>query len=316
VLYFISSFVLFFVLIMKAKAIKKKFNDFGRSMTALCASVVVSTLVWFFLVPRIKLEFETADQEKLGTSEAKNDTVEEQPDFGSQETSDIGQINLEDAENDKQVAKTDEKDDDKDVDPEEPELTERKTDLKSMLKMFSEKGYTDEESRAVYVFKYLVVYMACLESIAHGSNDTANATGAFSSVFQSYDGGLTACDKSDSQVWILAVAGFFVFLGITTYGYNVIQTIGTNITNIDFHRGFFIEFGSTTAILVATYLEMPVSTTHCQIGAVVFVGAYASGMDKVDWKLFGTIAASWVATLPIAGGGAAIITAILKAAWS
>merc|ERR1711879_885030 len=177
-----------------------------------------------------------------------------------------------------------------------------------------ERGYSIEQAKALYTFRYLLGFNACLESIAHGSNDTANATGAFTAVLQSYQGGFTECDKSDSPVWVMAVAGLFVFIGINTYGYNVIKTIGTELVDIDFHRGFYIEFGSTFATIVATMLEFPVSTTHCQIGAVIFVGTYAAGKEKVSWALVAKIIMSWVITLPIAGGIAAIFTSIFKAA--
>jgi sodium-dependent phosphate transporter len=62
----------------------------------------------------------------------------------------------------------------------------------------------------------------------------------------------------------MAVAGFGVFLGVTTFGYHVIRTIGKELTEINYQRGFCIEFASTLTVVVATVLEMPVSTTHCQ----------------------------------------------------
>lgn len=173
--------------------------------------------------------------------------------------------------------------------------------------------FTQEQAEAVYVFRYLLVFMACLESIAHGSNDTANATGPFTAVYQSYRDGLDKCDKTDSPVWIMVCAGFFVFLGITLYGRNVIRTIGSEVTILDFHKAFYIEFGSTAATIVATYQEMPVSTTHCQVGALVFVGAYAGGRSGVAWLLFAKIALGWILTLPLAGGAAAIMAAVMKA---
>ena len=67
-------------------------------------------------------------------------------------------------------------------------------------------------------------------------------------------------------------------------------------------------------VVIATMLELPVSTTHCQIGAVTAVGVAAFGYGKIQWKLLGKIVASWVLTLPFAGLLSAILLAILRAA--
>jgi len=179
---------------------------------------------------------------------------------------------------------------------------------------------TNEEDLAVldakYCFRYLLVFNACLESYAHGSNDTANATGAFTAVVTTFNGagnGMYDCGATDTPVWLMVVAGFFVFLGITTFGENVINTIGKQVTFIDFHRGFYVELGSTFAVVVATLAGMPVSTTHCQVGGLFAVGIIAEGWAGVTWGLLGFIAASWVITLPLAGGVAALLTTIFRA---
>jgi len=160
-----------------------------------------------------------------------------------------------------------------------------------------------DELDAIWVFRYLLVFNACLESFAHGSNDTANATGAFSAVYQMYTNG-GDCQKSDSEIWIMAVAGAFVALGVITLGYRVIRTIGIRLTLIDFHKGFYIEFASTFATMVATMQGVPVSTTHCQVGAVFAVGLYSkyTTNESVNSRLLSLIFFGWVITIPFAGG--------------
>ena len=83
------------------------------------------------------------------------------------------------------------------------------------------------------------------------------------------------------------------------------ETIGTKITDITPTRGFAAEFGAATTILIFSmpFLAVPVSTTHTLVGSVVGVGL-AGGAKNVDFKVFGKIAASWVASLPAAGFGA------------
>jgi len=171
-----------------------------------------------------------------------------------------------------------------------------------------------EQLDAIYVFRWALVFNACLESFAHGSNDTANATGPFSAVYQLYTGGSEDCDSDRGSVWILCVAGLFVALGVSTFGYGVINTIGKRITVIDFHKGFFIELGSTLATMLATILELPVSTTHCQVGGVIGVGLVSSaqGLTKINWREAGKIVLSWIITLPISGSVAAIVVLMVK----
>jgi len=179
----------------------------------------------------------------------------------------------------------------------------------------SDSCLTFEQKDAIWVFRSLIVFNACLESFAHGSNDTANATGAFTAVYEMYTKG-EDCEKSDSDWWILSVAGIFVALGVMTLGYRVISTIGSKLTVIDYHKGFWIEFGSTTATIVATLEGFPVSTTHCQVGAVFFIGVYCklTNTGTVNAKLLLLIFGGWLVTLPLAGGIAALVVTISRAA--
>ena len=95
-------------------------------------------------------------------------------------------------------------------------------------------------------------------------------------------------------------------------GGRVIRTVGAKITKINFHTGFCIEFASMLTVIIASVLELPVSSTHCQVGAVVFVGMLRNGPRNVEWPLFGKIAASWMLTLPVAGCVAALGTLALR----
>tara|TARA_B100001094_G_scaffold282115_1_gene294009 strand:- start:1161 stop:2228 length:1068 start_codon:yes stop_codon:yes gene_type:complete len=86
------------------------------------------------------------------------------------------------------------------------------------------------------------------------------------------------------------------------------ETIGKKITEITPTRGFAAEFGAATTIMIFSmpFLAVPVSTTHTLVGAVVGVGL-AGGAKAVDFRVFGKIAASWVASVPVAAFGAATI---------
>lgn len=159
---------------------------------------------------------------------------------------------------------------------------------------------TPEQGDAIYYFKYMLVFVAALESFAHGANDTANATGAFSAVMLTWENGIDDCSDAGTPVWVMAVAGACVFAGVVTLGWRVIMTIGFSLTQVNYFRGYCVEFASTSTVVVFTILAIPVSTTHCQVGAVCAAGWVSFGAKHVKWSLFGRIAMTWVLTLPFA----------------
>lgn len=169
---------------------------------------------------------------------------------------------------------------------------------------------TKEQWIAKKAFQNLLVMTAFMETFAHGANDTANATGPVGAVQFAYSHGIHACGRLETPWYIMSGAGIFVGLGVIFMGYRVIKAVGEEIADIDFHIGFCVEFASASAVVLATYQELPVSTTHCQIGAIVFVSAIAYGPSGVSWGMFGKIAVSWLATLPAAGGLAWVLTKI------
>ena len=123
------------------------------------------------------------------------------------------------------------------------------------------------EAAAVFVFRYLLVFVAFMEAFVHGANDTANATSAFTAIWVAYTDGLYACSLVEAPWWIMLIAGFFVGVGVITMGYRVIQTIGTDLAPMDYHVGFCVELASTLTVALATVVGgLPVSTTHCKVG--------------------------------------------------
>lgn len=111
-------------------------------------------------------------------------------------------------------------------------------------------------------FTYLLVFISAMKALSHGSNDIANAAGGFSAVWGTYKG---TCGATETPLWILASCAAFVALGIITQGYRVIETIGSRLTPLDIHQSWCIELATTIAVLLATVLGLPISTTHCQV---------------------------------------------------
>jgi PiT family inorganic phosphate transporter len=148
------------------------------------------------------------------------------------------------------------------------------------------------------VFAVLQVLTACAVAFAHGSNDVANAIGPLAAVVQIAQD-LDVTGKSPVEPWMLGLGGVGIVIGLSTWGYRVMETVGKKITELTPSRGFAAELGAATTIVLASRLGIPISTTHVLVGSVLGVGL-ARGIGVLDLRVVGRILVSWVATLPIA----------------
>jgi PiT family inorganic phosphate transporter len=149
--------------------------------------------------------------------------------------------------------------------------------------------------RAERVFLVLQVLTACFVAFAHGSNDVANAVGPMAAVFGATSGDLGAQVAVPHRILLVGAVGIVV--GLATYGYKIMATIGTKITELTPSRGFAAEFGAATTIVMASKLGLPVSTTHTLVGAVIGVG-FARGIGAINTRVVSGIIASWFITVP------------------
>ena len=133
--------------------------------------------------------------------------------------------------------------------------------------------------------------------------------------------------RSSTPLWVLFYGGLGISVGLWVWGRRVIRTIGEDLTKITPSRysissleiclevtfifsGFIIEISTAFTVLVASNLSIPISTTHCKVGSVVAIGRVRS-KQSVDWSLFRNIFVAWVVTVPITGGIAAGVMALL-----
>ena len=108
--------------------------------------------------------------------------------------------------------------------------------------------------------------------------------------------------------------GVGISIGLWIMGRRVIKTIGEDLTKITPSSGFVIELASAMTVLGASLINIPVSSTHCKVGSVVFTGRVRS-KKSVDWSLFKNIAMAWVVTLPVTIGLSALCQVFLKLAY-
>ena len=164
--------------------------------------------------------------------------------------------------------------------------------------------------RVERVFAILQIYTACAVAFAHGSNDVANAIGPMAAAVTTIREGAVAA-RAEVPLWMLLAGGTGIVIGLATYGYRVMDTVGNKITHLTPSRGYTAEFAAATTIVVASRFGLPISTTHTLVGAVLGVGL-ARGMAATNMGVVGQIAASWVITLPAGAGLSIFFFYVLK----
>ena len=155
------------------------------------------------------------------------------------------------------------------------------------------------DSDSEQLCSWIQVITACFSSFAHGSNDVANAVAPLATIYYIYKNDEIA-SKMEVPLWILALGGFGMVVGLGTWGYKIIERMGRELTKISTSRGFIIELSAALTVIIASRLELPVSTTHCQVGSIIGCGL-VGGQKNIQWKLLKGILFSWVVTLPITG---------------
>jgi PiT family inorganic phosphate transporter len=163
----------------------------------------------------------------------------------------------------------------------------------------------NEYSIVEKTFKKAQVITSCYVSFSHGANDVANAVGPLALIYiilttQNFSGEILI------PIYILALGGLGISLGVATLGHKVMKTVGEDITELNNTRGFSIDFAAATTVLMASTFGMPISTTHTVVGAVSGVG-FARGIEVVNVGILKNIIISWFVTVPFA----AIVSGIL-----
>lgn len=168
----------------------------------------------------------------------------------------------------------------------------------------------DDYTTVEGIFRKLQIITSCYVAFSHGANDVANAIAPVAGVL---DIGGTGGVSLTAQVptWLLALGGIGIGVGCVTWGRRVMRTVGGRITKLTNTRGFSVDFGAATTVLVASKLGLPISTSHTVVGAVIGVGL-ARGLDAVDLGVIKKIIVSWLLTVPIAAATSAVIFKCLE----
>ena len=146
-------------------------------------------------------------------------------------------------------------------------------------------------------FAYLMVFTSCAVAFAHGSNDVANAIGPLAAIHQATNQILGNAVSAETPLWILFLGAAGIVIGLATLGYRVMKTIGEKIVKLTPSKGFSAQLAAALTVVLASQLDMPVSTTHTLVGAVIGIGL-VEGVSTINVKSVNSIFLSWVITLP------------------
>ncbi len=177
--------------------------------------------------------------------------------------------------------------------------------LRRNLMVYGKEELEKQLHRVEKVFMPLVFISSCTVAFAHGSNDVANAVGPLAAVVEVMRTGDVSMEVP-VPVWVLALGGCGITAGLAIYGYRVMTTVGSKITEITPSRGMAADIGAMMTVLVCSRLELPVSTTHTLVGAILGV-ALARGLGAVNRGVVRNIFGSWLITVPVA----AVFTIVL-----
>lgn len=195
------------------------------------------------------------------------------------------------------------------------EITNNKNELTRVTQIHENAEKFDE--RTEEVFKYLQIFSAICDSFSHGANDVANAIGPFAAIYliNKENGNLSKqIDMDNDAYWILAIGGIGISFGLILYGKKIINAIGTKLCKITPSRGTCIELSSAIVIIIGSRLKIPLSTTHCQVGATVGVGLLENKscnkkIQGVNHSILIKTAFGWIITCVIVGITAGLFTA-------
>jgi len=162
------------------------------------------------------------------------------------------------------------------------------------------------------LFRYLQILTACFGGFTHGGNDVSNAVGPLIAIWMIFNEG-SLISKANPPMWLLLYGGVGISLGLIAFGKRVIGTMGHDLSPITPSSGFTIEVSSALTVLIASNMGIPISTTHCKVGAIVFVGRYRA-RESVSWSLVKKILLAWFVTVPVSGLISAAIFAALREA--
>ena len=157
------------------------------------------------------------------------------------------------------------------------------------------------------VFKRMQLLSAGLMSFSHGSNDAQKAMGIITLALLSSG----QIDTLDVPTWVKLSCATAMGLGTAAGGWKIIKTMGGKIVKLEPINGFASDLNSALVIFSATFLHLPVSTTHVVAGSIMGVGS-VKRVSAVRWGVARSMVFAWFITIPFSAAASAAIYLLLK----
>jgi len=163
------------------------------------------------------------------------------------------------------------------------------------------------------VFRVGQLISAGLYSIGHGGNDAQKTAGVIWAVMIA--GGMIG-PHDQAPYWVFVASYSAMAFGTAIGGWRIVKTMGMGLTSLKPVGGFCAEVAGAVTLFIATYLKIPVSTTHTITGAIIGVGSVTKARG-IRWGLATRIVYAWLLTIPAAGlvGAAAVLLVHALGAW-
>jgi len=189
-------------------------------------------------------------------------------------------------------------------------------------------GLENRKKSLKILFNIPLIFSAALLSFAHGANDVANAIGPVAAIVHAVQDGGTS-DSVGIPLWVMLIGGIGLSIGLLLFGPKLINIVGSEITRLNAMRAYCVALAAAITVIFASWLGLPVSSTHIAIGAIFGVGFFREwyhervlSESRIDTSSppeirkrkkvvrrghFATIIAAWVITVP----SAALLSAML-----
>lgn len=145
-------------------------------------------------------------------------------------------------------------------------------------------GMDNSNKHVGTLFRLPLIFSTALLSFAHGANDVANAVGPLAAIVAAVEAGATGQGAVALPIWVLAIGGLGIAIGLALFGPRVIRIVGEKITKLNEIRGYCVALSAATTVLIASALGLPVSSTHIAVGAIFGVGFLREGLSNKGLK--------------------------------
>jgi inorganic phosphate transporter, PiT family len=166
-------------------------------------------------------------------------------------------------------------------------------------------------ARVNIVARRLQLFSSGFMALSHGTNDAQKSMGVITMALLAYRGDHDPTGKFPVPAWVIVACALAMGAGTATGGWRIIKTMGTRIFRLRPIHGCIAETSAALVIQAASYMALPVSTTHCITASIMGAGA-TTRLSAVSWGVTRRILTAWVLTIPMTALAAALVYTLFQ----